>query len=162
MISISSDWIKWPNEDERAQHGQQMRREGFPGCVGFVGGTTLPLAFRPSLEGSCYYDRKKRYSATAQIICDMNGKIISLNTRYPGAAASDSTMFQSMERLQDPKRHFSPGEYLLANSANGASLKCIPAYKSPAADLPDNAAFNFHLACSRVRNEYCIGVLKGR
>ena len=41
-------------------------------------------------------------------------------------------------------------------------MNCIPAYKAPAADLPENTAFKFYLACSRVRNEHCIGVFKGR
>ncbi|KAG0285731.1 hypothetical protein BGZ97_007697 [Linnemannia gamsii] len=60
LVSIAPDWIQWPNEDERVEHGQEMRLEGFPGCIGFIDGTTFPLAFRPSLEGGCYFDRKKR------------------------------------------------------------------------------------------------------
>lgn len=108
---------------------------------------SLPLSFR--------------YSVNAQIICDLHGRIIALDAGSPGAA-SDSTVFKSMEQSRDPANHFSPGEYLLADSAYAVSVNCVPAYKAPAADLPDNTSFNFYLARSRVRNEHCIGVLKGR
>ena len=39
-----------------------METEGFPGCVGFVDGTTFPLSQKPAIDGQIYYDRKKRYA----------------------------------------------------------------------------------------------------
>lgn len=57
---------------------------------------------------------------------------------------------------------FSPGEYLLADSANPSLSTVLPAYKSPQANSFDNTEFNFYLAKSRVRNEHAIGVLKSR
>jgi hypothetical protein len=91
----------------------------------------------------------------------MHGKIIGLHTGCPGSAA-DSTVFKRMKVYQDPSMHFSSAEYLLADSAYGASPHCVPPYKDPLAKVPDNAAFNSYLAHSRVRNEHCIGVLKAR
>src|SRR5690554_2930126 len=91
----------------------------------------------------------------------MHGRIIAVRTGCPGFVV-DSTVFKRMEQYQFPKDFFSAGDYLLADSAYAISKYCIPAYNSPAADLPDNTAFNFYLACSRVRNEHCIGALKGR
>jgi len=81
LVSISCDWIIWPDEDERADHGRKMRKKGFPGCVGFVDGTILPLAFGPSQEGACYFDRKKRYGVDTAIIylCDQKNKNITRN-----------------------------------------------------------------------------------
>jgi hypothetical protein len=60
LVSIAPNWIQWPDEDERECHGQEMRSEGFPGCVGFIDGTTFPLAFKPSMEGDWYFDRNMR------------------------------------------------------------------------------------------------------
>lgn len=91
----------------------------------------------------------------------MHGRIIAVHTGCPGSAA-DSTVFKRMKHYQDPTTFFSPGEFLLADSAYGVSRFCVPPFKSPAAKHPDNAAFNYYLAHSRVRNEHCIGVLKGR
>jgi hypothetical protein len=102
-----------------------------------------------------------RYSVNAQVVCDMDGAIIAVHAGCPGAA-SDPTAFQRMDQFRVPKDFFSPGEYLLADSAYTVSRYCVPPYKSPAADLPENSEFNTYLACSRVRNEHCIGVLKGR
>ena len=38
-----------------------MQQEGFPGCVGFVDGTTITLSQKPALNGNVYWDRKKMY-----------------------------------------------------------------------------------------------------
>ena len=97
----------------------------------------------------------------AQIVCDMDRRIIALDAGHPGSA-SDSTVFKGMDQYLVPEDYFSPGEYLLADAAYAVSKTCIPPYKAPSSELPDNSAFNFHLACSRVRNEHCIGILKGR
>ena len=67
-----------------------------------------------------------------------------------------------MEHYQDPEEYFSPGEYLLADAAYGVTKTCVPPYKLPASKRPDNASFNFYLACSRARNEHTIRILKGR
>ena len=38
----------------------------------------------------------------------------------------------------------------------------IPSFKIPLANREDNTEFNYCVAVSRVRNEHCIGILKGR
>jgi hypothetical protein len=67
-----------------------------------------------------------------------------------------------MAVYRQPADHFSPGQYLIADSAYALSSTCIPAYKVPAANDHFNSFFNTCLAKSRVRNEHCIGILKGR
>lgn len=96
-----------------------------------------------------------------QVICDVDKRIISIHVGCPGSCA-DSSVFKRMQVYKDPRRHFAPGEYLLADSAYGLSKFCIPAFKAPATKKLENAAFNYCLAKSRVRNEHCIGILKGR
>lgn len=91
----------------------------------------------------------------------MRGAIVAVHVGCPGSS-SDSKVFERMNQYNFPEDYFSPGQFLLSDSAYGATTFCVPAYKSPKADHPDNTAFNYYLACSRVRNEHCIGVLKGR
>eukprot|EP00644_Phytophthora_capsici_P002773 jgi/Phyca11/573723/estExt2_Genewise1.C_PHYCAscaffold_550104 len=67
-----------------------------------------------------------------------------------------------MGLFRERHRHFSDGEYLLADSAYPLLPTVLPAFKAPLADIPDNREFNNYLAMSRVRNEHAIGVLKGR
>ena len=61
LLNIASDWIKWPDMARREQFSNFMRAEGFPGCVGFIDGTTIPLSQKPANHGNSYYDRKNRY-----------------------------------------------------------------------------------------------------
>lgn len=102
-----------------------------------------------------------RYSVSMQVICDVDKRIISMHVGCPGSCA-DSSVFRRMGVYKYSIRHFSPGEYLLADSAYGLSNFCIPPYKVPAANIPANVAFNYCLAKSCVRNEHCIVILKGR
>ncbi|KAF9137785.1 hypothetical protein BGX30_009896 [Mortierella sp. GBA39] len=67
-----------------------------------------------------------------------------------------------MPQYKQPHTRFSPGEYLLADSAYGLSTTMVPSYKIPAANRKENKEFNYCLTKSRVRNEHCIGILKSR
>lgn len=96
-----------------------------------------------------------------QVVCDVDKRIIALHVGCPGSCA-DSTVFKRMPPYKQPHLFFSPGEYLLADSAYQLSRTCIPSYKAPAANRQDNKEFNYCIAKSRVRNEHCIGVLKSR
>ena len=68
LMDLAPDWIKWPDEQRRDEIVTVMSREGFPGCVGFIDGTTIPLSQKPSLHGAAYFDRKKRYFNLLQIL----------------------------------------------------------------------------------------------
>ncbi|KAK3804528.1 MAG: hypothetical protein JOS17DRAFT_693243 [Linnemannia elongata] len=60
LWDMRKDWVVWPNFERRREIGRVMRMEGFPNCVGFIDGTTLPLSQKPALDGEVYFDRKKR------------------------------------------------------------------------------------------------------
>ncbi|ETN07992.1 hypothetical protein PPTG_12508 [Phytophthora nicotianae INRA-310] len=53
-----------------------MTAEGFPGCVGFIDGTALPLSQRSAVDESSYRDQK-RYSVSMQAVCDCDKLIIA-------------------------------------------------------------------------------------
>jgi len=60
LMSVKNEWIQWPDEQRRQEISDVLSLEGFPGCIGFVDGTTIPLAQKPALNGETYFDRKKR------------------------------------------------------------------------------------------------------
>ena len=60
LVSLAPEWVRWPSYLERQRHGLRMSAEGFPRCVGFIDGTTLPLYQKPARHGMAYFDRKKR------------------------------------------------------------------------------------------------------
>ncbi|KNZ44311.1 uncharacterized protein VP01_929g3 [Puccinia sorghi] len=43
---------------------QDMQEEGFPGSIGFMDGTTIPLSQKPPIDGNYYSDCKKRSGVT--------------------------------------------------------------------------------------------------
>ncbi|EFP82516.1 uncharacterized protein PGTG_08472 [Puccinia graminis f. sp. tritici CRL 75-36-700-3] len=161
LISLGRRYVVWPDAARRAEISEVMSREGFRGCVGFVDGTTIPMFQRPGYDGEVFFDRKRRYSINAQIICDCDKYITSFITGWPGSCG-DSRVYKRMQLHLNPSNYFDEGQYLLADSAYELSHTVIPAYKVPAANITINSQFNFCLAKARVRNEHTIGVLKSR
>ena len=60
IYNMRSKLASWPTREERLELSQVMQEEGFPGCIGFVDGTTIPLSQKPPIDGNHYFDRKKR------------------------------------------------------------------------------------------------------
>ena len=52
--------MTWPTVTEQSESSLVMQQEGFPGCVGFVDGTTIPLSQKPAPDGNFYWYQKKR------------------------------------------------------------------------------------------------------
>ncbi|OWZ04612.1 hypothetical protein PHMEG_00023454 [Phytophthora megakarya] len=159
LNKVRSKWISWPSRARRHEISAVMAAEGFPGCVGFIDGTTLPLSQRPAVDGSSYWDRKKIYSVSMQVVCDSDKRITAVHCGCPGSCA-DSNVFKRMSLYRESVKYFDDSEYLLTDSAYPLLQNVLPAYKSPF--TPDNGEFNNYLAMSRVRNEHAIGILKGR
>ena len=62
IYQMRSRLASWPTTKEQLESSQVMQEEGFPGCVGFVDGTTIPLSQKPPIDGNHYFDCKKRCS----------------------------------------------------------------------------------------------------
>ncbi|KAL6557491.1 hypothetical protein OROMI_017841 [Orobanche minor] len=140
---------------------QVRKADGFPGCVGFVDGTTIPLSEKPSLDGEGYWGRKHRYSINMQVVCDVDRRIIGFSCGWPGSM-HDAGVWRKSAQVKNPNQFFSKGEYIIGDSAYGVSKYLIPAFKSHATDIQVNKEFNYVLVKARVRNEHTIGILKGR
>lgn len=60
ILSLQKRFVIWPDARQRRQISRRMAAEGFPGCMGFVDGTTFPLSQKPSIDGQVFHDRKSR------------------------------------------------------------------------------------------------------
>ncbi|KAA1104941.1 hypothetical protein PGTUg99_001894 [Puccinia graminis f. sp. tritici] len=145
LVSLGRQYVMWPNSTRRAEISEVMKNEGFVGCVRFVDGTTIPLFQRPGYDGEVFYDRKRRYSINAQIICDCDKYITSFITGWPGTCR-DSLVYKRMQLHLNSSQYFDDGQYLLADSAYEVSKTDVPAYKNPSAKIPINTDFNYCLA----------------
>lgn len=101
--------LQWPGSSRRKGISSVLAQEGFPSCVGFVDGTTIPLYQRPGIDGEVFFDRKHRYSINAQIVCGCDQRITYVYAWWPGSCC-DSTVYAKTELALNPKRFFSPGK----------------------------------------------------
>ncbi|KNZ48409.1 uncharacterized protein VP01_5692g1, partial [Puccinia sorghi] len=54
IYNIQSQLASWPTQEEKVELSQVMKEEGFPGCIGFVDGTKIPLTQKPPIDGNHY------------------------------------------------------------------------------------------------------------
>lgn len=86
---------KWPDSTERKRISRRMARQGFPGCIGFIDGTTFSLSQNPAVDGQCFFDRKHRYNVNTQVVCGDRRRIISFFSGRTGSCA-DNTAYNKM------------------------------------------------------------------
>ena len=60
LLNLKKKFLNWPKVTEQSESSLVMQQEGFPGCIGFIDGTNIPLSQKPALDGNVYWDRKKR------------------------------------------------------------------------------------------------------
>ena len=84
------------------------------------------------------------------------------NVGYPGSV-HDCRVLHSMDIADNPKKYFSPMEYLLGDSAyaNKFSFIVTP-YHAPASEIPANQQFNALLSKTRILIEHTFGIMKCR
>ena len=56
LLHFRKTLLVWPNSEEQLEISQVMHQEGFPGCIGFIDGTKIPLSQKPERDGNHYFD----------------------------------------------------------------------------------------------------------
>jgi hypothetical protein len=132
--------------------------------VGTVDGTHLGLALKPSLHGEEYFTRKSRYAVVAMVVNNDKRRIRYLNIGWP-ASVHDERVWSNTTIARNPDHFFSPGEYILGNSAFSNRTYLVPAFKQLGSQMQlqnKQAKFNVLHSGSRVRSEHTISIWKGR
>jgi hypothetical protein len=163
LLKLKSRYIFWPNLAERKIICQQTHHE-MPFCIGYVDGTELRLAEKPSDDPDAYLSRKKQWSIKAQIICDYKLRIRNLVVGYPGSV-HDARIFKNCPIYTSPDRYFDSQEYLLGDSAYQLTKTVMTPFRANSRGSGSTAAginYNRTLGKYRVRVENCIGQLKER
>ncbi|MBW0524134.1 hypothetical protein O181_063849 [Austropuccinia psidii MF-1] len=60
LMKLKRKVIVWPKIEQQREMSQVMQAEGFPGCIGFIDGSIIPLSQCPPSDGEAYFDCKKR------------------------------------------------------------------------------------------------------
>ncbi|POV95858.1 hypothetical protein PSTT_15986 [Puccinia striiformis] len=175
ILSLEEQYVSWPDtQGRRAIASRVDEFTGFCNCVGFIDGTLLPLYDRPAIDPQDYYSRKGYYCLNTLIVCDEEKRITYYLTGWPGCC-HDTRLWENSELKLKERELFSPGEYLIADSGFPVQTNVVPATVKklpvgfqhsngrPHAAMPRlKKRINHHLSSIRVRNEHCIGILKGR
>ena len=164
ILSLEKQLVKWPNTQEKLAIKERIfEKAGFPNCIGFVDGTLVVLEKRPTMAGSDYFSHKSKYGLSTQVVCDDQRRIINVFAGFCGSA-HDNRVFKHSRLHVSPDLFFQHGEYILADSGYTSTANVVSCFKKPplASLNQEKEQFNKILASTRVVNEHCIGMLKGR
>ena len=110
--------IHWPDVSEREEIVKRMKdNHDFPSCV-MVGDETLfPLEFAPqSSDSGEYSGYNYKYSITFFVMNDDQKSFRSYLAGWTGSV-KDNCVYRKTDVLKRPNTHFSPGQYMLTDSA---------------------------------------------
>ena len=125
---LEKDKVYWPSPEARADSTSKLQGTTvFDQCVGFVDGAIFPLASPPSVHQREFHTGKMGYAFNSILVCNANHKIIAGLHGWYGST-HDQHVYEQAQLYQQPAKFFSPGEYLLADSAFTPSATMIPAY----------------------------------
>lgn len=164
LFGIMHKYITWPDAEERARLCADVeKKHGYKWCFFAVDGTTHPLLIAPKMEKESFYDRKKQYSINALVTNDFCCKVVSLVVGYPGSAHDERVMKKARYNQEhNNAAYFTNKEHGLGDAAFKATIRVVPTYKKPLADLPENTTYNFHHSSLRISAEHTIGMVKNR
>jgi len=159
---ILSSMIAWPQTEEYGRIAQKnAARTGFPGAIGFVDGTYIPIP-GPSAFRDSYICRKGFPAFHLQGICDSSLKFLDVFCAYPGSV-HDSRVFRNCPLTTQFANDPLPEEYhLLGDSAYALSSHLIVPFRDNGHLTTEQKKFNNAHSATRVDIERCFGLLKGK
>lgn len=114
VLDIRDQFLSWPTRQRRARLKAEMEDYGFPGCIGILDGTLIPLAERPKEDGWSFFCRKKFYALAVQAVCDHKSRFTSYDMGWPGSV-NDSKIFRYSDIYLQRDKHFEWDEYILCD-----------------------------------------------
>jgi hypothetical protein len=161
---ILSHIIQWPTSERefRGSVEKFSERAGFPGVVGAIDGTHIPiLGPGPTAFRDSYICRKGFPAIQLQGVCDTNLMFVDVFCAYPGSV-HDARVYKSSPLYNRLQTQPLPDRYLLGDSAYGLDGNMIVPYRDNGHLTPEQKRFNFLHSSTRVDIERCFGLLKGK
>ncbi|GBG43195.1 hypothetical protein CBR_g84515, partial [Chara braunii] len=85
LMQAYPDAIKWPVGRRRAQILRAFREKGFPNCFGAIYCTHIYIDKLAGAPSANYYDRKQKFSMQAQVVVDLDLRILDVHLGHPGS-----------------------------------------------------------------------------
>ncbi|XP_036342392.1 putative nuclease HARBI1 [Rhagoletis pomonella] len=162
ILKLKTKFLYWPDAAERKILAAETFEE-LPHCVGYVDGTEVKLAEKPSEDPESYFSRKHMYSLKAQAICDYRLRIRHLVLGYPGSV-HDARTYNNCSLTTRTTQMLTGAEWLAGDSAYKLSSTLITPFRSNSTDanVQQRNSFNKTFSKYRIRIEHCFGLLKER
>lgn len=162
ICRLQEKYLCWPDIDERKEIVSKTSHE-LPFCIGYVDGTEIRLAEKPTSDPESYFTRKRQYALKLQVVCDYNFIIRHIVVGYPGSV-HDNRIYSRCNLFRNARDHFSQNEWIAADSAYKTTTTVITPYRSSSTTrtASERNAFNQNLCSYRVRVENCFAFIKER
>ncbi|GBG90103.1 hypothetical protein CBR_g50195 [Chara braunii] len=85
LLSAYRDKISWPTGVQKAVVLCAFADKGFPNCHGCIDCTHIFIDKPSNCPGEDYYDRKRRFFVQAQVVVDLNLRVLDVFVGYPGS-----------------------------------------------------------------------------
>jgi hypothetical protein len=130
LLSFERHSIFWPDAAEGIEISDRFKLQWFfSKVVGTVDGTHLCLAIKPPLYREDYFTWKSKYGVVVMVVNDDKKRIRYLNIGWP-ASVHGKRVWSSTAITCNSNTYFSPGEYLLADSAFSNRFYMVTTFKN--------------------------------
>lgn len=164
---ITPKYVRFPQteEERRLTKAKFERKFNVPGTLGLVDGTHAATAAMPHNIEHAFMNRKFYHSINAQIVCDSDMIITSVNARYPGSTHdsfifNNSRIYTILEAINNEQQD--QWNWLIGDSAYGLSPWLMKVFPNNANMTDAERHFNRRLQAIRSLIERVIGLLKMR
>lgn len=129
---------------------------GFPGCIGAIDCTHIPISNPGGVDSEVYRNRKQRFSINCQAIAGPENQFLSTTVMWPGSV-HDARIFAN-SNIKNIIEHF-PG-HLIGDSAYPCRQYLMIPITNPTTN--PEMQFNKSLSSTRMKIECAFGILKRR
>ena len=162
LVDLRHHVIRWPdNQGLQAMADSFAERCNFPGVVGAVDGTHVPI-LGPSEDPAAYINRKGRPSIQLQAVCDKQLLFIDVYTGWPGSVHDSRVFFNSPLRMKLENGILPVQYHLLGDSAYQLKNYLMVPFRDNGHLTALQRNFNTKHSSTRIEIERAFGLLKGK
>ncbi|GBG67065.1 hypothetical protein CBR_g78846 [Chara braunii] len=85
LLSVYREKVAWPTGVRMAVVQRAFADKGFPNCHGCIDCTHIYIDKPTNAAPEDYYDRKRRFSVVAQVVVDLDLRVLDVFVGYPGS-----------------------------------------------------------------------------
>ncbi|XP_026467282.1 putative nuclease HARBI1 [Ctenocephalides felis] len=155
LSCISSEFIKWPNHEEKLLIAEGFLQKGFPNVIGVIDGCHIRIN-KPAKDSRSFLNRKGYCSINMQAVCNDQNKIIDVFIGCPGSV-HDARVFRRSNLGLNLNRKC--GRYfLLGDAANPLKTNLMTPFRNINSLTQTQKHFNKKLNSARSTIEHTFGI----